>query len=101
MAATNPQRQSPADVTFTLSYSTLISLIQGEVSPVSAYLNGQVKIAGSIEDAMSLNHLAARAKELNLKLLWEERSELLFIQLHWAIYFVSLFLTTSFKITLI
>jgi putative sterol carrier protein len=68
MAAPNPQMQPPSDVTFSLSYATLISLIKSEISPVSAYLNGAVKISGSIEDAMALNHLAARAKELNLRL---------------------------------
>lgn len=68
MAAPDERLQPPSDVTFSLTYTTLIALIRGEISPVSAYLNGNVRITGSVEDAMALNHLAARAKELNLKL---------------------------------
>jgi putative sterol carrier protein len=68
MAAPDPAHQPPADVTFSLTYGTLLSLIRGQISPVSAYLNGNVRITGSVEDAMALNHLAARAKELKLEL---------------------------------
>jgi hypothetical protein len=64
----NSTFQSPCDVTFSLTYTTLISLIQGEISPVSAFLNGNVRVSGNIEDAIGLKHLAARAKELNLRL---------------------------------
>nr|CAD2170479.1 unnamed protein product [Meloidogyne enterolobii] len=46
------------DVHFTLSKTTIISLINNQLSPMSAYINGLVQIQGSIQDAILLKNLA-------------------------------------------
>uniref|UniRef100_A0A1I8BAY8 PHB domain-containing protein n=1 Tax=Meloidogyne hapla TaxID=6305 RepID=A0A1I8BAY8_MELHA len=46
------------DVHFTLAKTTIISLINGQLSPMSAYINGLVQIRGSIQDAILLKNLA-------------------------------------------
>ncbi|KAI6181096.1 ATP synthase subunit gamma, mitochondrial [Aphelenchoides besseyi] len=62
----SPNDGTKSDVTFCLTYDTLIQLIRGEVAWLSAYLGGQVRVAGNIQDAMGLGHLVERAKELKL-----------------------------------
>uniref|UniRef100_A0A7E4W0T0 SCP2 domain-containing protein n=1 Tax=Panagrellus redivivus TaxID=6233 RepID=A0A7E4W0T0_PANRE len=52
------------DVTFCLSKQCLFALVAGEVSPFTAYMNGSVRISGSVADASGLQHLMDRAKEL-------------------------------------
>jgi hypothetical protein len=48
----------PPDVHFTLAKTTIISLIKGKISPITAYINGLVQIRGSIQDAILLKNLA-------------------------------------------
>uniref|UniRef100_A0A914GSC1 Band 7 domain-containing protein n=1 Tax=Globodera rostochiensis TaxID=31243 RepID=A0A914GSC1_GLORO len=48
----------PCDVHFTLQKCTLLSLVDGSVSPMCAYLDGRVQIVGSVQDATLLKHLA-------------------------------------------
>lgn len=57
------------DVEFTLQKATLFNLINNSISPMSAYINGQVSISGSVSDAMGLKYLAERAKELQINAL--------------------------------
>jgi hypothetical protein len=45
---------------------TLFALINGSLSPLSAYINGSVVIKGSVSDVTSLKLLAARAKEFKI-----------------------------------
>uniref|UniRef100_A0AC34R0A4 Band 7 domain-containing protein n=1 Tax=Panagrolaimus sp. JU765 TaxID=591449 RepID=A0AC34R0A4_9BILA len=52
------------DVTFSLSKQSLFSLVNGELSPFSAYMNGLIQISGSVSDAAGLKHLMERAQEL-------------------------------------
>uniref|UniRef100_A0A915E318 Band 7 domain-containing protein n=1 Tax=Ditylenchus dipsaci TaxID=166011 RepID=A0A915E318_9BILA len=51
------------DVAITLQKETLFNLVNGAVSPMSAYINGQVTIAGPVDAAVALKHLAERAKD--------------------------------------
>ena len=55
---------TPPDVHFTLDKRTLIALVDGTLSPMTAYLDGLVQIQGSIQDAISLRHLAECAAEI-------------------------------------
>lgn len=52
------------DVVFTLQKKTLFDIINGSISPMSAYINGLVSINGSMSDTMGLKYLSERAKEL-------------------------------------
>lgn len=52
------------DVIFSLSKSTLKSLLNGAISPFTAYMNGDVRISGTVADATGLKHLMDRAKEM-------------------------------------
>lgn len=54
------------NVVFTLQKDTLFNIINGSISPFSAYINGLVSINGSISDTMGLKYLAERAKELHI-----------------------------------
>ncbi|CAD5218801.1 unnamed protein product [Bursaphelenchus okinawaensis] len=65
--STNPNQDFNPNVTFSLSIKVLNDLINGDMSPWSAYLNGHVKLEGSVDDAMSLKHLSERARALKLK----------------------------------
>lgn len=55
-----------ADAEIVLKKETLFSLINGSISPLSAYINGAVTIRGSIADVASLKFLAERAKEIRM-----------------------------------
>uniref|UniRef100_A0A0N4ZXS6 PHB domain-containing protein n=1 Tax=Parastrongyloides trichosuri TaxID=131310 RepID=A0A0N4ZXS6_PARTI len=48
------------NVVFTLSKEALYDIIEGNLTPVQAYLNGTVNIKGSMFDAIKLKHLAER-----------------------------------------
>uniref|UniRef100_A0A0N5CDQ6 PHB domain-containing protein n=1 Tax=Strongyloides papillosus TaxID=174720 RepID=A0A0N5CDQ6_STREA len=48
------------NVIFTLSKEALYDIIEGNITPVQAYLNGTVNIKGSMFDAIKLKHLAER-----------------------------------------
>ncbi|KAI1733019.1 SPFH domain / band 7 family domain-containing protein [Ditylenchus destructor] len=62
---TEERRQSKkVDVHFTLQKETILSLVNGDLSAMSAYINGQISIEGSVTDAVPLKYLADRAKEL-------------------------------------
>ncbi|KAK5977242.1 PHB domain-containing protein [Trichostrongylus colubriformis] len=52
------------DVIFELSRDIFLKIIKEEVSPVAAYIQGSLKIYGSLQDAMSLKCLAERVKHL-------------------------------------
>ncbi|KAF7635753.1 PHB domain-containing protein [Meloidogyne graminicola] len=52
------RKESLFDVHFTLSKSTLFSLVNNQITPISAYINGLVQIRGSIQDAILLKNLA-------------------------------------------
>uniref|UniRef100_A0AC34GX47 Band 7 domain-containing protein n=1 Tax=Panagrolaimus sp. ES5 TaxID=591445 RepID=A0AC34GX47_9BILA len=52
------------DVIFSLSKQTLKALIDGHLSPFTAYMNGEVRISGTVADATGLKYLMDRAKEL-------------------------------------
>ncbi|CEF71497.1 Stomatin-like protein 1 [Strongyloides ratti] len=48
------------NVIFTLSKESLFDIIEGNITPVQAYLNGTVNIKGSMFDAIKLKYLAER-----------------------------------------
>jgi hypothetical protein len=52
------------DVVFSLSKQTLKALVEGQLSPFAAYMNGDVRISGTVADATGLKHLMDRAKEI-------------------------------------
>lgn len=52
------------DVLITLRKETLFALVNDEISPLSAYIDGSIQIQGSVADAIKLQHLAERSKEL-------------------------------------
>jgi hypothetical protein len=52
------------DVIFSLSKQTLKALIEGQLSPFTAYMNGDVRISGTVADATGLKYLMDRAKEI-------------------------------------
>lgn len=49
------------DVEFLMTKETLLALIEGRISPWSAYLNGAVTVYGSLSDAVGLKFLADAA----------------------------------------
>ena len=56
--ATNP------DVVFETSQKVFYELLKKDLSPVTAYMNGSLKIKGQIQDALSLKYLAERVSQL-------------------------------------
>jgi putative sterol carrier protein len=52
------------DVVITVRKDTLLALINGDISPISAYIDGSIQIQGSVADATLLRFLAERAKEI-------------------------------------
>ncbi|CAI2351214.1 unnamed protein product [Caenorhabditis sp. 36 PRJEB53466] len=48
------------DVVFESSYDVFVKIVTKAVSPVTAYMNGSLKVRGSIQDAMQLKHLVER-----------------------------------------
>lgn len=48
------------DVTFESRYDTFARIITKDLSPVTAYMNGSLKVRGSIQDAMQLKYLVER-----------------------------------------
>ncbi|CAJ0579790.1 unnamed protein product, partial [Mesorhabditis spiculigera] len=44
--------------------SILSGLLSGAISPLTAYMNGSLRIEGSVQDATSLSHLAQRVSHL-------------------------------------
>jgi putative sterol carrier protein len=56
----------PVDVTFNMTKQTLFALINGHLSAWSAYMNGTVTVEGSLADAMGLQLLGERAKEIGI-----------------------------------
>ena len=59
-----PDLLSDVDVTFSLSKQSLFALVSGELSPFTAYMNGNVQINGSVSDASGLKFLMERAREI-------------------------------------
>lgn len=53
-----------ADVVFEMSRAVFLQIITEEVSPVAAYMQGSLRVIGSVQDAMSLKYLAERVKQL-------------------------------------
>lgn len=53
------------DVSFSLSKQSLFALLKGELSPLQAYMNGLVKIDGSVSDATGLKYLMEKAREIH------------------------------------
>ncbi|CAD5226709.1 unnamed protein product [Bursaphelenchus xylophilus] len=53
-------------VTISLALQTLNDLITGDLSPLTAYLNGSVKIEGCMEDVITLKFLSEKARDLKL-----------------------------------
>lgn len=64
--AVNIRSSFTPDVTFTLSLTSLSDLVCGDLNPLTGYLNGSIKIEGSVEDAVLLKHLSEKAKQLKL-----------------------------------
>ncbi|CAI4226459.1 unnamed protein product [Auanema sp. JU1783] len=52
------------DVVFETTQLIFFQLIKKTLSPINAYMNGSLKIKGSIQDALSLKYLAERISEL-------------------------------------
>ncbi|KAL6728354.1 hypothetical protein Aduo_010134 [Ancylostoma duodenale] len=52
------------DVVFEMSQAVFMKIIKEELSPVNAYMQGQLKVSGAIQDALSLKYLAERVKQL-------------------------------------
>ena len=50
-------RYGPADVTITLTSSSLHLLLTGQVSPFSAYMTGQIEVDGDMGMASKLSEL--------------------------------------------
>ncbi|HEU4987577.1 MAG TPA: SCP2 sterol-binding domain-containing protein [Rhizobiaceae bacterium] len=48
---------APADCTITLSKDDLESMIAGELSPTSAFMQGKLKVEGDMSVAMSLSQV--------------------------------------------
>ncbi|ETN71242.1 SPFH/Band 7/PHB domain protein [Necator americanus] len=52
------------DVVFEMSRAVFLKMITEELSPLNAYMQGSLKVMGSIQDALSLKYLAERVKQL-------------------------------------
>ncbi|KAK6049932.1 SPFH/Band 7/PHB domain protein [Cooperia oncophora] len=60
-------RGTPAvnpDVIFEMSHDVFVMIIKQELSPITAYMQGAMKVYGPLQDALSLKYLAERVKHL-------------------------------------
>lgn len=55
--------EAAPDVFISLKRDTLFALINGSLTPLSAYINGLISVTGSITDAVKLKYLAEKASE--------------------------------------